>query len=501
MSCLRAAPLLVLGLSAGPALADLTAEDVWQNWQGQISQFGYEVTGTPQPGARGLVIPDLGLTQDLPDEGGRIEMRMGRIEMVETGDGRVEVLYPSTMPMAVAITPDDDEPLTAVVTLSQDGLSVIASGSPEALDYDYTARSIRLEVGAVAVGGAPVENLIATLSLADVGGRSSTQRDGGLRRVEQSLASGTVGYRLSVTDAETGSVLDLAGEAETMRHESRVASPADGDLSDMTAALEAGLDAETSLVFGPGATRFSFVEDDEAVTGNSRSDSVRFGGSFSADGFVYESDARGIEVSTELEMFPTPVTYAIERAFLRFALPVAQREEMQDFGLSIDLAGLQLPEMLWSLIDPEATLPRDPAELALDLSGKARLTTDIFDEAQIAALERSGESPGDLESLSLDRLALSVAGARLTGAGAIALENAEGLDIPPAEGSVDLRLEGGQTLLDRLVAIGLLPEDQAMTVRMMASMFANAVEGEDTLTSRIEIRKDGTIMVNGQRMR
>ena len=73
--------------------------------------------------------------------------------------------------------------------------------------------------------------------------------------------------------------------------------------------------------------------------------------------------------------------------------------------------------------------------------------------------------------------------------------------MPPAEGTVDLRLEGGEGLLQKLVDIGLIPEDQAVTARMMASMFANAVEGEDTLTSRIEIEKDGTVTVNGQRMR
>jgi len=501
MLCLRAAPLLVLGLSAGPAFADLTAEDVWQSWKGQTSQFGYEISGTPQASGSGLVIPDLGLTQDLPDNGGRIEMRMGRIEMIESGDGTVEVVYPPSMPMAVAVTPEDDEPLTAVLTLSHDGLSVIASGAPEAPDYDYAARSLRLDVGAVTFGGEPVESLIAGVGLQDVEGSSSTRLAGGLRRVEQSLSSGAVSYRFNIVDDETGAVLDIAGDAETMLHDSRVQAPADGDLSDLTAALEAGFDAETNIAFGAGTGRFSFTEGDETVTGNSSSESVRFGGSFSSDGFVYESDARGLEVTTELDMFPMPVTYAIERAFLRLAVPVAKGEQVQDFGLSIDLASLKLPEVFWSLIDPESTLPRDPANLALDLSGKARLTTDIFDEAQITALEQRGESPGDLESLSLDTLALSVAGASLTGQGAIELDNAEGLDMPPAEGSVDLRLEGGETLLDRLVALGLVPEEQAMTVRMMSSMFANATEGEDTLTSRIEIKKDGTITVNGQRMR
>ncbi len=499
--CLRAAPLLVLGLSAGPAFADLTAADVWQSWQGQLSQLGYEITGTPQQGSDGIVIPDLGLTQELPDDGGRVEMRMGRIEMTEAGDGTVELIYPPTMPMAVAVTPADDEPLTAVLTLSHDGLWITASGTPEEIDYAYAAQTMRIEIGDVTVGGKAIETFAGGLTFEDLEGNSTTRFNKDVRRVEQRLASGTVGYRFKILDEKTGSALDLAGEADSMTHESRMHMPGTGDPSDMAAALENGFRLETDLAFGAGSSQFEVSEDDETMTGTSRSDTVRISGAFSGDGLVYESDARGLEVTTELDMFPTPLTYAIDRAFARFRLPVAQGEELQDFGLSIDFAGLRLPDELWSMIDPEATLPRDPANLAVDLTGKARLTTNIFDEAEISALEERGETPGDLDSLSLEKLAFSVAGARLTGEGAITLDNAEGLDMPPAEGTVDLRLEGGEGLLQKLVDIGLIPEDQAMTARMMASMFANAVEGEDTLTSRIEIEKDGTVTVNGQRMR
>ncbi len=501
MSCLRAVPLLVLGLSAGPAFADLTAADVWQSWQGQLSQLGYEITGTPQPGSDGIVIADLGLTQELPDDGGRIEMRMGRIEMTEAGDGTVELIYPPTMPVAVAVTPTDGEPLTAVLMFSHDGLSITASGTPEEIDYAYAAQAMRIEIDDVTVGGKAIETLTGGLTLEDMEGNSTTRFNEEVRRVEQRLSSGTVGYRVKFVDGKTGKALDLAGEADSMTHESRLHMPAAGDTSDMAAALENGFRLETDVAFGPGSAQFEVSEADKTMTGTSRSDAVRISGAFAADGLVYESDATGLEVTTALDMFPTPLTYAIDRAFARFRLPVAQGEELQDFGLSINLAGLRLPEDLWSLIDPKAVLPRDPATLAVDLTGKARLTTNIFDEAEIAALEERGESPGDLDSLSLEKLALEVAGARLTGEGAITLDNAEGLNMPPAEGTVDLRLEGGEGLLQKLVDIGLIPEDQAMTARMMASMFANAVEGEDTLTSRIEIEKDGTVTVNGQRMR
>lgn len=501
MPCLRAVPLLFFGLSAGPVFADLTAGDVWQNWQGQLSHFGYEITGTPQPGSEGIVIPDLGLTQTLPDDGGTVEIRMGRIEILENGDGTVQVVYPPTMPMALAITPTDDEPLTAVLTLSHDNLGITASGTPEEIDYAYAARSMRVDIGKVTFAGAPIQSLTGGLSFEDFEGSSTTRLDQGMRSVEQSFTSGAVGYRFNHVDNETGAILDLEGTAGSVSHEARLSTPEDGDLSDMAAALEKGFAVDMEFAFGAGATSFNFSEGDETITGNSLSEEIRLGASFSDDGLVYESGTEGLVVTTELAMFPTPVTYSIDRAFARLGFPVLPGEEMQDFGLSLDLSGLDLPEVLWSLIDPEATLPRDPANLALDLTGKARLTMNIFDEADISSLEQRGGLPGDLDSVTLNNLAFSVAGASLTGQGMVEMEKTEGLDMPPAEGAVDLRLEGGEGLLGKLVELGIVPEDQAMTVRMMASMFANATEGEDTLTSRVEIKKDGSVTVNGQRMR
>ena len=54
------------------------------------------------------------------------------------------------------------------------------------------------------------------------------------------------------------------------------------------------------------------------------------------------------------------------------------------------------------------------------------------------------------------------------------------MEMPAAEGAIDLRLEGGNTLLDRLVAIGLLSQDEAATARMMAAMFARPPRARPT---------------------
>ena len=73
--------------------------------------------------------------------------------------------------------------------------------------------------------------------------------------------------------------------------------------------------------------------------------------------------------------------------------------------------------------------------------------------------------------------------------------------MPRPKGGVDLTLVGGNGLLDKLVGMGLLPEEQAMGARMMMGLFAVPGEGEDTLNSRIEVNDEGHVLANGQRIR
>ena len=70
---------------------------------------------------------------------------------------------------------------------------------------------------------------------------------------------------------------------------------------------------------------------------------------------------------------------------------------------------------------------------------------------------------------------------------------------PLPTGKMDLKLTGGNTLLDKLVAMGLLPKDQAMGFKMMVSMFANAAADKDEMTSTLEF-KDKGFYANGQKL-
>ncbi len=128
---------------------------------------------------------------------------------------------------------------------------------------------------------------------------------------------------------------------------------------------------------------------------------------------------------------------------------------------------------------------------------------DYFDPEAATRMAETGLVPAQLDSVNLNALIVDALGAKLTGNGAVTFEHDE--NDPTAlkpSGAVDLKLVGGNTLIDTLVSSGLLPAQMAMGARMMMGMFAVPAEGEeDTLKSKLEFTRDGQILANGQRIK
>ena len=112
------------------------------------------------------------------------------------------------------------------------------------------------------------------------------------------------------------------------------------------------------------------------------------------------------------------------------------------------------------------------------------------------------DMPAELYELTLNTLVVDAVGAMLTGEGAFTFDNSDMQTfpgMPRPQGQLTAELSGANGLLDKLVAMGIVPEDQAMGARMMMGMFA-VPAGDDKMTSTIEINEQGHISANGQRI-
>ena len=183
------------------------------------------------------------------------------------------------------------------------------------------------------------------------------------------------------------------------------------------------------------------------------------------------------------------------------AMPVVKSDDPQNFAFGITLGDFVMSDMIWGIFDPTGQLPRDPATIELDLTGQAKLLVDYLDPE--AAAQLAGP-PGEVNTLAVNTLVVDAAGARLEGQGDVNFDNTDLTTfpgMPKPVGVVNLSLAGGNGLLDKLVAMGLLPDEQAMGARMMMGLFAVPGDTADTLNSKIEFTQDGQVLANGQRIK
>jgi len=429
-------------------------------------------------------------------------MTLSNLEFTDRGDGTVAISMAQHNPIVMDITPKDGKPVHMELDYFQTGLSMIVSGTANEMTYASTASEMGLELKDLIVDGTKADTVSVLFTGRDFLG-NYVSRIGNLRNMESNSSFGSIEYKVSAADpAGTGS-FDISGMLEDLKTTSAGAFPLAIDFQDVSSALKAGFSVNGNFTYGKGSSDFSANDNGKITTGSSSS----LGGSleFALDEthLLYGASSRNTEVTFSSPDIPFPsLTIKMAESVAKLMLPVSKSDTPQDFAFTIKLVDFALPEEVWGIADPTGTLPHDPATIILDLAGKAKLFFDIMDPK--AQEEMQGQIPGEVDELKLNALEVKVAGADLTGNGAFTLDNSD-LEtfggIPKPVGSIDLKLVGGNTLLDKLVQMGLLPEDQAMGFRMMTGMFAKPGDGDDVLISTIELTEDGQVLANGQRLK
>lgn len=494
-----------LALSAGVARADVAPADVWADWQGYFTSSGYEVSGDESQSGDALTVSDITLSMEMPEDQSTVSVNMGEMTFTDNRDGTVAVSIPETMQMRVNLSSPDTGDVDVGLTYETGGFEMTASGNPDDLLYNYSAADIALLVDSVTIDGEAMELGTIELRMADVMG-STTMTTDALRSSKQKMSTGPVSYLIDVTDPEgSGGTMMLNGKAESMTLAANGTMPLEMDPNNLAASINDGLTGEGTITYSKGTTDFRFTDADETTEGTSSSDGGKATVAIGAEGLTYGISATEVKTKMTGSELPLPIELGYAEAAFNLTVPIAESEEAQDFALGLTLGDFTMSDMIWGIFDPSGQLPHDPATVELDLSGTAKLFFDLFDPEQMAAVE-AGEIgvPGELNTLDINTLNVSAAGAQLTGEGGFTFDNTdlETFDgMPAPEGSVDLTLTGANGLMDTLIAMGLLPQEQAMGVRMMMGMFAVPGDGEDTLTSTIEVTGDGQVLANGQRLR
>jgi hypothetical protein len=497
-SRLLAAGLLAALLVSTAAGAQVTPEQVWQNWKDLGASYGQTLTATSETREGDtLVVTGLVITQE--DEELSTRATVDRIGFRDRGDGTVEITLSPQVPVAFRATPPDEPPFTVDLRLDQPGLVIVASADASATRYDVSGPSIKATLDVPPSDDDPAD-VEATVELLALAGQYSVSTDELSRITSEATADG---LRLTVNavdpNAETGGTMVLNANVSGLAGKSTGAILSAEQMEDVSAALAAGYATDGTLSYAGG----DFTADLTDTTGPTKV-TGRFGPGNQSFGMNKDRLAVGgagsdteIRVSGATIPFPELVLSYAETA-IDFFMPVSMSEVPQDFKLLARITDLAISDEVWAMFDPSAALPRDPATLVIDTVGQGRWLMDIFSPEAAA----TDTVPGELTALTINELLLRAVGASLTGQGALTFDNSDLTTfdgMPAPTGTLALTMVGANALLDRLSQSGLLPPDQVMGARMMMGLFGRPGEGPDTLTSSIEF-KDKGLFVNGQQL-
>jgi hypothetical protein len=508
---LPAAALAILPALAAPALA-LTADEVWQNQTGYLGALGVSVAATPRRDGATTTMTDVRFVWTGPAGLGEVTLDAPDVTLTEEPDGSVTIGYPAafTMPLSASLTLDGETAgVQTAIAVRLDGHSTVASGTPDSVSYVSQAAFLDIVLDGLTIEGSPAIaitdfplNLIVTTW--ESSGTATISRDSGLHRIGATSTQGQVIFEAGWQDT-FGLRTTIAGATEAGSSEYRMTIPETPvDWRDPSAALREGLSFE-GTVSSVGTRQQTVVMADDAVLSSDGQTTDRSTQSLaiSAAGLAVSGTAQGITYSRPAdEMVPVAVTVSLEDAAGSLALPLLADSAPQEVSFAIDLRGITANDEVWSLVDPSAVLPRDPAVLALSVGAEVVNRVDLLNVGgweEVADRMASGDVPVDLLSLTVTGLEAAAVGVRLTGEARFTFDNADRTTfpgMPRPEGEASARISGLYGLLERLSQSGLVPKEAILGARASIESFAQP-SGEDEVTSQLRIGPDGAVTLNG----
>lgn len=503
MKSIRYSAIIAAVLCGTTATADVTAQQVWDNWTEQMAVYGQGFT-TDGETMSGDTLTIAGVKIEMSDDEAGILAEIGNINLTENGDGTVTITMAESYPVTIETTPTFGDAVTANITVSQDAMEFVVSGDPDAMVYDISADRYAMRLDSLTGGQSmDVEVVDAVIAMIDLAGTYSVSEDT-LTRIAYDFDIGALDIDALFNEIDSDGTFSANGDITDLELFANIATPIDMDMTAEQPPFAEGLAMEGGYTFGNVAYAFDFEAANDAGSGTATVDSGNLAFSFDVDGAAYTGESRGIDVSVLVpNEMPFPIEASMAKYGFDFLIPLSQGDSgPRDARMAFNFTELAISDMLWGIIDPQGTLPRDAVTVALGLDAQVTPFFDFLDPEQQEAAMMSN-IPGELNGVQITELVVKGAGAEITGDGAFTFDNTDLQTFdgfPRPEGQVNFVINGANALIDNLIQMGLIPEEEAMMPRMMMGMFTTPV-GDDMLTSTIEVNAEGHVLANGQRLR
>jgi hypothetical protein len=500
------ASALAIVAMTGQVWADITPQQVWDDFNAYMQTFGYSMTATETMTGSTLTVTDLSMIVPIPEEeGASIEIVVPQLTYTGNGDGSVTVAYPESSDIAIFGLEDDETVAEIIVTMTHSNFAVNVSGVPGDMTYTYAGDEVALELASVFADGEdiPADMLSASMSMGPLQGTSHVMRSDGLRSIEQDISMGALAYEIQFNDPDGEDDGRFAGQFSGLTSSGTTVLPEVMDYEDPTAMFRDGGAVDVVIAHAGGSNSFSVTDFSGTTDGMLSSSGGEFGIAFSEQELTYAISATDQTVMLTGPDLPLPINAELGEAGFALIMPLMASDTPQEASLSVVLGDFVISDMLWNIFDPAEILARGPATVAFNLAAEVTPFVSLLDTDRMEEIAFTGEMPGELNSVTLTDFVVDMIGGTILGDGAFTFDNSdlESFDgLPRPMGALNLQVAGANGLIDNLIAMGMLPEQDAMGMRMMLGMFTVPGEAPDTATSTIEINAEGHILANGQRI-
>ncbi|WP_309665562.1 DUF2125 domain-containing protein [Tabrizicola sp.] len=499
-------------LAASPAMADVTADQVWADWQRLASAAGTPLTALAKTEGNRLVLSRLALALGTPDD--PATLRLDRLTLETRPDGTVAVVLPASFPLTLDLPPPQgpDDPSRLTFTATAPGLAISIAGLGDLAAFNITAPSLTVTLDPLDLPAAAKADYAAdlTFAAADLSLRHRQDLTATAPIISTNFTLGTLhaDTLVALPEGEGGSfTVDLSALAGAFD----LQAPPDSltktspNLPDLLQGMSATDGLRASFSHGPFAFTARLADpapgpQDIALTSASGAATLR------ADkaGLLVDltSGLTSFDITIDDPEVPfTAAAFGYDDLSYGVSVNFGTLSGPEPFTVSARLSAFSFSEALWQQIDPASVFPRDPLSFALALSGRYAVKPEALAPNWQPA--STNDLPVDIVALSLDELLLSAVGAKLTGTGALTFDNSDLVTfdgMPAPTGLLNFAATGINALIDRAASAGLIPPDELTPLRFGLAFIAKPGDGPDTLTSSIEFR-DKSLYLNGQKLR
>lgn len=450
---------------AQPVFAQSVVEEFFAKMSEEGGTFTYDVA------TEGSTTTWSNVVGKSPD--GTSELTIEWIKEVANGDAYTITLAPT----ATMTFEADGE--GGQFTISNDGLAYLVNRAGDNISMAYSAASVGISIAA----GKELTDF--TITLGSVSG-SDTLRGADWESGGGQMTAGTMGFSMGIIEDSTEMEMNATYDDIGLEYEFDGLS---GNMESPEELLNAVM--RFAMTSGGGGGSGSFKEDDAPISFTFTGGGSNASFDMSGGEVTYEGAATEIAYSVNpTAMGLPPVDLSIAEAGFALGLPITKKDAPVPVQYLVKLLGLEVSEGLWRMIDPGQTIPRDPADLVIDLDGTARW---LISPAELAEGEPDA-MPIQFEDVNVNEIRLTIGGAEISANGSATVMN--GGPFPMPIGKLDIAINGVNKLIERLSALGLLTPDMVLPARAMMGAYTTPV-GDDQLTSSIEMTPDGRVLANG----